>query len=354
VLDRLFKAIVKDSDFVQYLETIPGFCQSLVVDNPVLKVTSLATEKLHKAVDELLERTWSSKFLSRSEKLQRLAVCVNFADAARLSDVALSILREIFPQDRHNAMRSVEMGRFLRSQSNFTGQQIGLCAQSIVAGIIYDVQDDDDGWVSLASDQLDKSEDVIRSYLEHGKENVLLANLTHITRQIFQSSQDNLYLAGSSSFILASISNFDVRNTLPELQGSFRALWNKIEDAPNDTVSPETRDILLNLYNALTQGTDNASTAAHTSGTNLPGTPPDSISPVHEAVNENTRTRATIPLPGIPKSTPHPTTAAESSDSTPLRSHNRSGTSQAVASAAGITTGNVSYTQSTEQPHSSA
>ncbi|KAH9955110.1 hypothetical protein BGW80DRAFT_1396481 [Lactifluus volemus] len=273
------------------------------------------------------------------------------------------------------------MGRSLRSQSNFTGQEIGLCAQIVVAGIIYDVQDNDDGWVTLAADQLDKSEDIIRSYLEHGKENVLLANLTHITRQIFQSSQDNLDLAASSSFILTSISNFDVRNTLPEVQGSFRALWNEIEDAPNHTVSSETSDILLNLYTALTQGTVNASTTAPTSDINLPRSLPDSISPVHEAVNENTQTRATIPPPvlhynpglptssfhflspdpgqitaylanesslgDIPKSTPRLTTAAESSDPTPLGSHSRSGTSQAVASAAATTTG---YTESTEQP----
>ncbi|KAH9967076.1 hypothetical protein BGW80DRAFT_1341238 [Lactifluus volemus] len=274
------------------------------------------------------------------------------------------------------------MGHFLRSQSNFTGQEIGLCAQSIVAGVIYHVQDNDDGWVALAADQLDKSEDIIRSYLEHGKENVLLANLTHITRQIFHSSQENLDLA-ASSFILTSISNFDVRNTLPEVQRSFRALWNEIEDAPNHTVNSETRDILLNLYTALTEGTVNASesTAPPTSDVNLPRSPPDSISPVQEAVNENTQTRATLPPPvshydpglptssfhflspdpgqttadfanelfpgGIPKSTPRLATAAESSDPTPLGSHSRSGTSQAVASAAATTTG---YTESTEQP----
>jgi hypothetical protein len=382
VLDRLFKAIVKDSDLVQYLANIPGFCRSLIVDNPLLKVTNLSTEMLHKAVNELLERTWSSKFLSGSDKLQRLIVCVNFADAARLSDVALSILRQIFPQDRHNMLRSVEVGRSLRSQkSNFTGQEIGLCAQIIVAGIIHDVQDNDDGWVALAADQLDKSEDIIRSYLEHGKENVLLANLTHITRQIFHSSQDNLDLAASSSLILTSISNFDVRNTLPEVQRSFRALWNEIEDAPNHSVNSETRDILLNLYTALTEGTVNASTAPPTSDVNLPKTPPDSISPVQEALNENTQTRATIPPPvlhydpglptssfhfhspdpgqitadlanesspgDIPKSMPRLTTAAESSDPTPLGSHSRSGTSQAVASAAATTTG---YTESLEQP----
>ena len=140
---------------------------------------------------------------------------------------------------------------------------------------------------------------VILGYLGRGTDDVMLANLTHITRQIFDSSED---MALATSFIIPSLSNFDVRNTLPELQRDFLALWNKIEQAPNDT---KIRENLLNVYNALTQGMINVST-----------TPPyssDSTYPVHAS---------TDPTP-------------------PLGSQSRSGASRAVASSSTAATGHV-------------
>ncbi|KAH9972278.1 hypothetical protein BGW80DRAFT_382164 [Lactifluus volemus] len=93
------------------------------------------------AMDKFKPPCWSSNLLSDSEKMRRLVVCVNFADSVRLPGVAFSILQDIFPRDRHNALRSVEMSHFLRSQGDSTQREIGLCAQSIVAGIISNVQE---------------------------------------------------------------------------------------------------------------------------------------------------------------------------------------------------------------------
>jgi hypothetical protein len=148
----LFNDLIEDFDLVQFLEIVPGFCRSLLVDDPVRKITNLRREKLQTAVKELLERTRSSNFLPDSEKMWRLVVCVNVADAIRLSDVALSILKDIFLGDWHNSLRSVDMGKFLISQGNHGGQKMGLCAQSIVAGIISNVQAKDDRWIALATD----------------------------------------------------------------------------------------------------------------------------------------------------------------------------------------------------------
>jgi hypothetical protein len=200
------------------------------------------------AMDKFKPR-WSSNLLSDSEKMRRLVVCVNFVDA----------------------LRSVEMGHFLRSQGDSTQREIGLCAQSIVASIISNVQERNDRWVAFAADQLGKSEGVIRDYLERGNGNVLFANLTHITHQILHSLKDNWDMATSSSFILPSLSNFDARNMLPELQDSFLVLWDNIEHATNESVPVMTfiRDGLLNLYIALTRG--DASTT--------PPNPSDSIYP---------------------------------------------------------------------------
>jgi hypothetical protein len=287
VLVQLINTLVEDSDLMEFFENIPGFCQSSAVRDPVGKVTKSEEEKLRKDVTRLLEPTHSSDL----PYSRRLVACVNVADSVRLPSVTSSILDEIFPRDRDGPLPSVEMGHSLRDGKQ---QEIGLCAQSIVAGIISNVQESNDSWVSLAADQLGKSEDVILGYLGRGTDNVMLANLTHITRQIFDSSKD---MALASSFILPSLSNFDVRNTLPELQRDFLALWNQIEQAPNDEGLTEIRENLLNVYNALT-------------------TPPyssDSTYPVHAS---------TDPTP-------------------PLGSQGRSGASRAVASSSTAATGHV-------------
>ncbi|KAH9967097.1 hypothetical protein BGW80DRAFT_725486 [Lactifluus volemus] len=125
-------------------------------------------EKLGMAVKRLMERTWSSNSLADSDKIRRVVACVEVADAVRLSDVASSILEIVFSWDHHQFLQSVNLGRSLRNQGQ---EKIG-----------------DHRWIALAADQLGKSEDVIRGYLEHGQENLLLANLTYITRRIFESS----------------------------------------------------------------------------------------------------------------------------------------------------------------------
>ncbi|KAH9955116.1 hypothetical protein BGW80DRAFT_1258326 [Lactifluus volemus] len=381
ILKRLFKKLVEDSDFVQFFQTVPGFCRSSVVLDPISKVTKLGKEKLCTGVKGLLERTWSSKFFSIPEKMRRLVVCVNFADAIRLSDVALPILQDIFPQDQHDVLQSVEMGKSLRSpvtsveQEVGKEQEIGLCAQTIVAGIVSNVQESNDDWVALAADQFGKSKDVIRGYLRHGNDNVLLANLTHITRQIFHSLTDNRDMAASSSTVLPSLSKFDIRNTLPELQDSFRSLWDEIEHAPTDELVMDIRDSLLNLHNSLSQAQgDNIaliSTASSTAApdTGLSGNPSSSTSPVPQAIDVKVETHATSssdhdhsfattsphisPSPGpghiivdtpdesslggIPEPMQRPSTVA---DPTPLGGQSRPGTSQAAVSDDAATAGN--------------
>ncbi|KAH9977313.1 hypothetical protein BGW80DRAFT_846138 [Lactifluus volemus] len=109
-------------------------------------------------------------------------------------------------------------------------------------------------------------------------------------------------MAASLAFILSSFSNFDIRNTLPELQSDFLALWAEIERAPNGAVRTKIRDNLLDLYNAL---------------------PP--------AQGHITADSADKPSPdGIPEATQRSATAVASSDPTPLGSQNRSATSQAL------------------------
>jgi Family of unknown function (DUF6535) len=310
VLDELFDSLVEDSDFVEFFETIPGFCKSSIVDGPIQKVTNLGKKKLHSAVKQLLNRTWPSNFLSDSEKMRRLVACVNLADAVCLPSIASTIFQYMFPRDWHNALRSVEMGQFLQNKVNRGQPKIALCAQSIVAGIISNVQGSNDRWVSLTADQLGESEDVIRGYLERGNDNVLLANLNHITREILYSLEDDPDMAASAAFILPSLANLDVRNTLPELQSRFLSLWDEIEQAPNVSVSGEIRENLLNLYNAVrqAQGTNDGLNATSSPDNGVPGNSSHSAPLIQagDAIDQNAQTDTIIPPDSrLATSSPH-------------------------------------------------
>ncbi|KAH9955118.1 hypothetical protein BGW80DRAFT_1467263 [Lactifluus volemus] len=112
-------------------------------------------------------------------------------------------------------------------------------------------------------------------------------------------------MAASSSTVLPSLSKFDIRNTLPELQDDFRSLWDEIEHAPTDELLCDS-DILT-------------STA--------PG-------PSHITVDAADESS----LGGISEPMRRPSTVTTWSDPTPHGGQSRSGTSQGVVAAA--TTGN--------------
>jgi hypothetical protein len=336
VLVRLFKANIKDSDLVRFFEAIPGFCKSSRVVKPQDMVTNLGREELHTTVKGLLARTWTNNSLPKSIKVRRLAACVKVADATPLPNAMSSILEDTFPRNPHDALQSVELGHFLKNQGNSKPHEIGLCAQIFIAGIISHVQENDNDWVALAANQLGKSETVIRGYLEHGNDSLLLANLIHVTRQILNPSVDDpglrLDRANASSRIFSALSKFDIRKALPGLRHDFSVLWDEIDRKaePTNINAMEIRDKLHSLYDLLTGGHDL----------------PDGLAVRHDSRGEtyyvNYITRSTSWTrpnnPVLPDGTQPPTTATISSQShptaSPLQNGGRSGTSQAVTSIA--------------------
>jgi Family of unknown function (DUF6535)/WW domain len=253
ILKRIFDSVVDDHEpeLVEFFQGIPGFCQSSVVEESLRVVTDLGKGRLDMALEKLLKRTWPSISLANSDDIQRLVDFVKVADILRLPHASSSILKNISLWDRHTALRSVEVGQALRSRSDNRDaqQEIGLCIQCVVAGIISNVQESDDRWIALAADQLGLSEDVIRDYLKHGKDNVLLANLTDITRKIIESSGQDSDMANASLHIYPTLINFDIQKTLPELQRDFRKLWVEMNEvARKDINFRNICDKLCNLY----------------------------------------------------------------------------------------------------------
>lgn len=103
-----------------------------------------------------------------------------------------------------------------------------LFVQTMVACIIASARERDDQWFTLAMDQFGVSERLLRRYLANGN-SVLLANLNQIFRKTcYWIVKDDLVLKSESWILLQLLTQFDPRNTLPELQHDFCALWNEI------------------------------------------------------------------------------------------------------------------------------
>jgi Family of unknown function (DUF6535) len=206
------------------------------------------TERLLAKIDK---SKWSSALAHFSIKLlssnslfdwYRICLCMEVADLAHLPEAGWYILRQIF-HGQHPALQSVEMGGILRERWS-KNNKVGSCTRILASGIIANVRRHDDAWIALAADQLGKSEYVIQGYQDYSDDSVLLVNLIHVTRQIIQM---DVHIEVERIF--RSLSNLDIRNTLPGLQHDFLTLWNEIDH-------PEIRDNLRDLRNILNQGSD--------------------------------------------------------------------------------------------------
>jgi hypothetical protein len=262
-----FESLYEDGELERFFASIPGFCSSKVVDDTQRSLAQLDSWTSAQALEVFLDQTWSSSLVSDAVKQRRLVICVRAADAARLYFASKWILRGVFSGHFRGVLQSIEMGRALRSNSRSTDSESGLCAQSIVASIIASVSKRDSDWFALAMDQLGVSEPVLRAYVSHG-DSVFLANLIHIARQIFLSANRDLVPEPQS--ILRSVSQFDVRNALPELQHNFCALWNEIV-LEVQTKGAYTPILILvhtrHIFSALHQGVDAATHAAFLTST---------------------------------------------------------------------------------------
>jgi hypothetical protein len=271
ILESTFDFLTDDSEQEKFFSAVPGFFNSKLVDTPQNILQGLPRKTFVGALSGLLDRTLTSNLVSESVKARRLVICFDAADAADVS-----IDREFFHDTLSGrwdeVLQSVEMGNYLKTRGNKRDRETVLYTQCIVAGVIANVRDRDDRWLSLAKDQLRISRDVIQDYAAHG-DSVLLANLIHITPKILRTFEGDHYSAYISSRILRSVSQFDILHTLPKLQHEFCALWNDVVQEARKSGSDSIPIYILrytrHLYIALHQGTDasptlfSSSTADH-------------------------------------------------------------------------------------------
>jgi len=257
ILGSTLDGLGEDRARATFFAAIPGFFNSKQVKNLQEHLLNEFRIKFKPVLDGFLDHTFSSTLVSESFRSSQLIICLNATHAVLGRDGVLQILCDILTERWPELLQSVEMAHTLRRWSNGADDEITHYVRRIVTRVVAGVRERDDRWISLAMAEFGVPDHVLRDNLDHG-DSALFALLIHITRQAFRT--------GSwTPFILSSLTKFDIRNTLPELQHEFCALWNEIvHEAWTGGTDSTAIDILREIrhaYIGLHQGTDAAPTA---------------------------------------------------------------------------------------------
>ena len=266
ILISTLEALREDGALANFFEAIPDFFSSEEVNS--LRDHILFEEfrvKFLLVLNGFFDRTFSSGLLSEPDRsIQLLITCLNAAYKALGTDGVPQILFNILNGDNQwgELLQSVEMAHSLRHWSKNTDDQITHYVRRIVTRVIVGVRERDERWISLAKTEFGVPDNVLWENIRHDN-SAPLSLLIYVTRQAFRT--------GSwTPFVLNTLTQFDMCNTIPELQQEFCALWNEIvreawiggADCGAVKILREIRRTYIGLH----QGTDAAPTAfsAHT------------------------------------------------------------------------------------------
>jgi len=251
VLEEIFLSLDEDSALEKFIDAIPGFCNSPIVNAAVFP--SSVQEKLQQALDGFLDQAFSFASVSESVGSCRLISCLNAAHAALPSNVTLRILDDILNGRWTEALQSVEIGHSLRRWSLLKDNSIDLKIRRIIACIIACARGRDERWMMLIKDEFGVQDRVLRDQIAHGN-SPLLTILIHVIRQSLVGNYR------SQQEVLRSLSEFDIIDTLPGLQHNFCALWNELVQEARTREDPSFPIEILReiryLYISLHKGTD--------------------------------------------------------------------------------------------------
>ena len=266
VLTWTFDSLDEEHELERFFSSIPGFCSSTVVADPLGTFIRPNESKLLWALIGLMDRTSASPLVPNTIKERRSAICVKAMDAASLPLDGL-IFDRIFSEEWDGFLSSVELGQFLRRVDHSDPMAV-LYSQCAISIIISRDRERNNRWFELTAGHLGVSGPVLRNYLAHDDDSVLLANCIYISRHVLEISfeQGWSHEPGSKSKTLEWVTKFDIHRTLPVLQHDFCRHWNDIVRQAHD---PETSmegfcilhlRHLRNAYISLHQNTDAAPT----------------------------------------------------------------------------------------------
>jgi hypothetical protein len=262
----------EDQELERFFASIPGFCNSKVLVDPIRTCIIPNMERMTEALIGFMHRTLTSNLVAQKTKIQRLIICREAMRAASLR-TSPQIFRRIIDGEWDGLLRSVEFGLFL-GDADDSDPVTAYHSQTILSIILPRVQEQerDDRWFRLVTHHLGFSRRDLGNYLANG-DSMSLATSIRIIRKIVYDHLDSFWLgdakgdAATRWKLLELVSEFDIRETLPTLQHDFCDLWNEIVNLTKNSPDPRVRSVSIailknvrNAYITLHQGTDSAPT----------------------------------------------------------------------------------------------
>jgi len=249
ILQSTLDGLREDGARSRFFAAIPGFFSSQLVE--IFQLPDEFRTKFGRALDGFLDRTFLSNSISESVRSYQLIICLSATSAVLGPDGVSQILYDILNGRWHELLPSIEMAQSLRRWAN-CDSQFTHYVRRIVTQIVVGVRGRDNRWISLTKDEFGVPDHVLRDNIAHG-DSALLSLLIHKTREAFRSGF-------WTPFVLNTLTQFDMYNTIPELQHEFCSLWNEIvreawKDGPDSTAVNILREI-RHAYIGLHQGTD--------------------------------------------------------------------------------------------------
>ena len=246
ILGWTISALGDDESLEKFFETIPGLFNSKLVNHLEKEFPLPHLQAFWQTLDGLMGRTLSSNSVTGSIKTRRAIIC---NDIIGMIPCPINSMRDNLRSYFDQA--PVSIARFQAIARWFTHKDYAVAdhARVGVAKSLAGMQDRDDAWIAFASDMCGLAEQDLRDNISHGKDNVLLATLIHVSRRAIHSHELVLVEA------LADDTEFDIGHALPVLQHDFCALWNELvqEERKQGYFSTPFRILLeiRNLYTAL-------------------------------------------------------------------------------------------------------
>ena len=255
-----FDRLDEDHELERFFSGLPAFRTSKVVDDPLPSLTEEERWKLCEALRGLLDRTFSSDLLPASIKSRRALISAKAVDPEYMFNSP--ILHAMLFKYQHS-------GPVATAIANIENTAIdSAIAQFKILRIIIRRQPFDDSWYILASNVLGFPETSLRAHAADG-DSLSLLILIHITRQQFTHFKKPTWNALVVAFNLVEASKFNAKDTSPELQHKFCALWNqivnKVQDNRDRMMAFNILARIRNVYLALHQDTNSAPTRLSTS-----------------------------------------------------------------------------------------
>jgi hypothetical protein len=242
-LSWMFSVLNDDNEFEQFFDALPGLCASEAASGNFRGGFIRPNEnRLSNALIGMMDRTFLSDLLPEPVKQRRIIICTKAIAEVHLPKPWF-ILRRVLVGSWHEFLKSVQFGLLVQNWKRDDDRITAFYAQCVVAVIISNAEERDERWSRLASDPLVTPKPVLQNPLAHS-DSLLLANLLSIiwlTIRTYSESPTPLHrnrtiIASSRS--LSSICNFDIQNTLPELQHEFCGLWNKLVAMAQNDLDP--------------------------------------------------------------------------------------------------------------------